>query len=204
MTVCEFRHEAGRAHDRLAARLETAMEGLPELVQDVTGLPLPTDPPLVVRLVTLRQWRRALHTHHDHLLRREVRRTRMTLLQVLRAARWQKKVRRYRLSRWIQVAAQTVGDRDGQPQVLAIADALHHTGTTDAGLIKLLGHELTHVAQHQAGGGFALDAANLRLLVVRHRPDGAVQDYWGLTEGHAMWSEEEITQRRLGRAVPFG
>ncbi|MEU8349397.1 hypothetical protein [Streptomyces sp. NPDC048845] len=195
MTLCEFVHDAAPEYDGLAARLEKAMEGVPELVEEVTGLLLPQDPPPLLLLAGRERWHRAGEVHDEELVKREAAAMGLSARQADQVKPGVSAHRERANARWITVSGMLLGDRTGRPQLVAIADSLHHTGATDAKLVKLIAHELTHVAQHHASGGRVIDHANswIRRRRPQAVPSGASLDFHRLTEGHAMWADRQIT-----------
>ncbi|WP_030745713.1 hypothetical protein [Streptomyces sp. NRRL S-31] len=188
--------EAGSVHAALGQRLERIVAETAPLVTAVTGLPLPE--PVVIRTMKVRDWRRAhRRSSKQHLVEEALRLgvTSRTEAQVIRRAR---SIRR-RLF-WPAMLGESVAFEAGHPEVIILPEALQHAGRLDDGpvLHKLLGHEMTHLAQYAASGGAIWEAQDTYFPDVRGTAD---RDYGYLVEGHAYWADRQITARLFGEPV---
>ncbi|MEV5979583.1 zinc-dependent metalloprotease [Streptomyces sp. NPDC052114] len=99
---------------------------------------------------------------------------------------------------WMGGAFTTVTNEFGEPEVLIVPEALHHSGAGTDMIAKGLAQALTHVAQHQASDG--------RVTVAYHtgRPDLRGFNSLAiahLVHGHAGWADRQVTTKLLGHEV---
>ncbi|MDQ0904481.1 hypothetical protein QFZ22_000466 [Streptomyces canus] len=198
MPSVDVRNEAGPRFDPLAARLDAlAVETLP-LVEAVTGLPLPD--PVVIRTMTVRDWKR----EHRRSAKRQLHSETVELdvpLKALRQAGIQSAGRqRFRKRFWPTIGGQAVLFEPGRPELVLLPKALRHGGRLDdtAFLYKALGHEMTHLAQYAASDGAIWAAQDTFYPAQRGIAD---RDYGFLLEGHAYWADQQITTKILGAPV---
>ncbi|MFI9755796.1 hypothetical protein [Streptomyces collinus] len=176
--------EAGPEYAALGERLERIVAETAPLVTAVTGLPLPD--PIVIRTMTLRDWKRAHRRSSKQQLVAEA-------LQLGVASRTKAKMaRRVRLMSlrmmWPTMLGQAVAFEPGCPELVIVPEALQHAGRLDDDpvLHKLLGHEATHLAQDAASEGAVWAAQDTYFPDRRGIAD---RDYHFLLEGHAYWAD---------------
>ena len=104
---------------------------------------------------------------------------------------------------WPTIGAQVVEFRQGQPELVVLAQAVREAGRLhdEAVLCKIVAHELTHLAQWAAD-----DGAAWRLMRTLYPAERGIADrnYSFLAEGHAYWADREVTTKLLGAPVPIG
>ncbi|MDR6980073.1 hypothetical protein J2X68_006811 [Streptomyces sp. 3330] len=191
-------HDAGRRFDDLALQLEAVAAETAPLVEAVTGLTLPDT--VVIRTMSPRAWLKAHRRRGARLLRAEARE-----LRPARGLRRAAKVEHHvhcnsRRRVWPMIGAQVVDFRPGQLELVILPQAMWEAGrlTDQDVLTKVIGHELTHIAQHATDHG-----AMWQLQESFHRELRGVadRDYTFLVEGHAYWADRQITTKLLGHPV---
>ncbi|MFD8897549.1 zinc-dependent metalloprotease [Streptomyces ardesiacus] len=188
--------EAGSAYAALGERLERIAAEAAPLVTAVTGLPLPDS--IVIRTMTVRDWKRAHRRSSKQRLVTEA-------LQLGAASRTKARMRR-RASLvgmrmlWPTMLGQAVAFEPGHPELVIVPEALQHAGRLDDNpvLYKLLGHEMTHLAQDAVSGGAVWAAQDSYFPDLRGTAD---RDYHFLLEGHAYWADRQITAKTFGEPV---
>ncbi|QNP74956.1 hypothetical protein IAG44_39770 [Streptomyces roseirectus] len=190
------RQEAGPEYDALGKRLEKIAAVTAPLVTAVTGLPMPES--VVIRTMTVHEWKQAHRRSSEHLLRTEA----LQLGATSRTkARLRRRIQLAVMNRmWPVVLGQSVPLEPGHPELVILPEALKHAGRLDDDpvLHKILGHEMTHLAQDAAGDGTVWTAQDTYFPDLRGIAD---RDYHFLLEGHAYWADQQITTRLYGTPV---
>ncbi|MDX3242502.1 zinc-dependent metalloprotease [Streptomyces sp. ME18-1-4] len=171
------------------------------LVEAVTGLALPDT--VVIRTMPVRRWRAAHRRRGARLLRAEARELRPPRGS-RRAAKVTHAADRTNLRRiWPLIGAQTVAFRPQRPELVILPQALREAGFLDDErvLCKVVGHEMTHLAQHAADDGEMWKRQDTFYPGLRGTAD---RDYAFLVEGHAYWADRQITTKLLGEPVSTG
>ncbi|MDQ0810209.1 hypothetical protein QFZ63_001923 [Streptomyces sp. B3I7] len=190
------RQEAGPDYAALGGRLERIAAETAPLVTAVTGLPLPDS--IVIRTMTLPDWKRA----HRHSSKQQL------VVEALQlGATNRTKAKMHRLARlmgmrmlWPTILGQAVAFEPGRPELVIVPEALRHAGRLDDDpvLYKLLGHEMTHLAQDAASDGAMWAAQDSYFPNLRGTAD---RDHHFLLEGHAYWADQRITAKTFGEPV---
>ncbi|MER6629018.1 hypothetical protein ABT301_12345 [Streptomyces sp. NPDC000987] len=196
--LMQLHQQAGRAFDDLGSRLRVIAEEAAPVVESVTALPLPE--PIVIRTMTTRAWKRAHGRRARRLVMAEWRELDPRGDDARAASFAVKQERVWRRQNWPVIAAQTVDFESGQPEIVILAESLRHQDRLDASdaLTKVIAHELTHLAQYQAGGGAVWQASKSYFKRLRGTAD---RNYNFLLEGHAYWTDGEVTTKLLGSKV---
>ncbi|WP_030660955.1 hypothetical protein [Streptomyces rimosus] len=204
--ICEVRQEAGREHDALGARIAALAETAAPVVEAVTGLPLPVRP--LLRLVTVEALIATRREHTDammHRLRGEG--YGQQLVDEAEFARARERFdngERGLAANWKNIQAISYEDARMRPQILIIARSVVHHGHDDDQLLRTIAHELTHLAQHRATGGRALDFVmspygyGMRMPGTKELAHCAARF---LIEGHASWADHQVTTQLIGQPL---
>ncbi|MET8948798.1 hypothetical protein ABZX30_36110, partial [Streptomyces sp. NPDC004542] len=101
---------------------------------------------------------------------------------------------------WPAMLGQAVAFEPGHPELVIVPEALQHAGqlNNDPVLHKLLGHEMTHLAQYAASEGAMWAAQDSYFPDHRGIAD---REYQWLLEGHAYWADRRITSKIFGEPV---
>ncbi|MET8983414.1 zinc-dependent metalloprotease [Streptomyces sp. NPDC004539] len=196
MTALHIHNEASRRHDGLTAQLTAIGEEVLPLVETVTGLPLPD--PVVIRLVSLRAWRRLSRRRERRLYHSEIRDLPAVTRDDIRAAVLTRRTeRRARKQTWFLTGGQIIDVTPGQAELVIMPAALRESGwlTDQRSLHRILAHEATHLAQYRASDPQTWQ--HMRTLFPRARGIEHLA-HRSLIEGHAYWADGQITQRLLG------
>ncbi|MFF4859956.1 hypothetical protein ACFY2N_34320 [Streptomyces rubiginosohelvolus] len=191
-------HKAGKEFDELAERIGVLVEQAAPLVEEVTNLRLPES--VVIRTMTWRKWHRSVSRRFRRELGAETGELRPSITAIVRAQLGVKAGLAALRTEWVGIGAETIDFR-GQPEILVLPQALREAGrlNDDQSLLKVVAHELTHVAQRH-------HAPNAARLVQTRFPDerGVTdRDYSFLFEGHAYWADSQVTTKLLGAPVPI-
>ncbi|TFI25544.1 hypothetical protein [Streptomyces sp. 4R-3d] len=195
----EVIQDAGHEFKKLNARLSEILPEVSPVVEAVTELKLPSL--VLFRIMTARQWMNEHKARENRLWKRELRELDSIPYRDLRAAAAKiKGERKGRRMYWLGVGAQTVEIEAGRPEVQVLPEALKHSGLLhDVDfLYKLVGHELTHLAQYEASKGLMWTATNTLFPRFRGITD---RDHNFVKEGHAYWADKRITTKVLGHPV---
>ncbi|MET8380431.1 hypothetical protein [Streptomyces microflavus] len=190
-------NKAGRKFADLTDRLEALAGVAAPLVEAVTEMALPDTVVITTKKVGkwqsdgIRRDRQQIKADIEELNPTPFSRRCATLAchQAYRSAR----------TTWRMVGAQTVMVQ-GRPEIVVLPRALAEAGrlTDESVLLKVVAHELTHVAQchRDSGEGF-------RMLGCRFPQERGIAelDYGFLHEGHAYWADAQITTKILGAPV---
>ncbi|MGW0332269.1 hypothetical protein ACWD0J_10430 [Streptomyces sp. NPDC003011] len=198
MSTVVVHNEAGRRFDPLADRFKVIADEVVPLVESVTGLPLPD--PVVIRLMRPRAW---INAHSRRLRRqlaaedRELSVPTADLRQVMVSLKAGRKTRR-RI--WPLVAGQAVEFTPGKPEICFMPQSLWEAGriSWDDFHYKVIAHEATHLAQYAATKGRIWAAQD---TLFPHLRGSAHLDHSFLLEGHAYWSDREVTRKISGTSV---
>ncbi|WP_324787038.1 zinc-dependent metalloprotease [Streptomyces sp. H51] len=198
MTKIVVHHDAGSRYDTFAERLEAAAEQAAPLVEAVTGLALPDT--VVLRTMTPRGWQAAHRRRDRHLLRAEARELRPSRSNRHAAKEKVKEKRKSRRLIWPMVGGQTVEFRRGGPELAIMPKAMWEAGwlNDDPVLLRHAAHEMTHLAQYAAD-----DGAMWRLMGTLYPEQRGIadRDFGFLVEGHAYWTDKQITTKVFGAPV---
>ncbi|WP_274036438.1 hypothetical protein [Streptomyces sp. MMBL 11-1] len=192
-------HQAGSRFDELAQRIETLVAKAAPLVEEVTQLRLPDA--LVIRTMTWRKRRRVMSRHARQVLRAEAYELRPPLSSIRAAKGDMRAARAAMRTHWMGMGAETV-DLRGRAEILLLPQALREAGRLhdDDSLLQVFAHELTHVAQWKYAGEDAWRRALTLFPAERGITD---RDYSFLFEGHAYWTDAQVTAKILGAPVPI-
>ncbi|MDV9188544.1 hypothetical protein R6L23_10000 [Streptomyces sp. SR27] len=192
-------HDAGRRFDGLADRLDAVMKRTAPLVEMVTGLALPDT--VVIRTMTVRKWLSAHRRNDRALLLAEDRELQPSPSDRRTAKSGAKVRRRSRRIMWPGIGAQVVDFDRGRPEMVVLPQALREAGRLDDEpvLQKIVAHEMTHLAHFALGAGSPWDLMTTRYAGLRGVGD---RDFSFLVEGHAYWTDQQITTKLLGAPVP--
>ena len=196
MTLCDVRHEAGPPADELVAKIVSIADQVVPVLESITDLSVGPRP--VIRVITPDAWVEALAADNRRSAQRDIDDLDLTPEQVQqRLERARGKEEELRLI-WPLVMGATIEAEDGTPEVLLVPEALRHCGFEEPELIKVVAHELNHVAQHRAGDGAAFLAQRTAFGVLRGL-EGVMAAYF--LSGHSRWADLIVTTRMIGREV---
>lgn len=188
MTAFDIRDETGD-HQALAARIEKAARQAAPLVEEVTGLPLPT---VRISLMDRQAWvdksigplaaAVAEAERSGDTDRAVMARAQSAALQMELRLFWI-------LRRGLSVSEQSL-DGTCSARYLMVPDAVRHRGLVRVplGLERTIVHECVHQAQISTSGGRVVP------------PQGGGRDPGAFTCGHADWAEAQITHTLWGAA----
>ncbi|MER6714624.1 zinc-dependent metalloprotease [Streptomyces sp. NPDC000877] len=190
------RQEAGPAFAALGARLEQIGTETAPLVSAVTGLPLPDT--VIIRTMAVDDWKQEhRRSSKQHLVAEALQlgATFRTKALLMRRARL---LARHMF--WPTMLGEAVALEPGHPELVIVPEALRHAGRLEdiPVLHKLLGHEMTHLAQYAASDGAVWAAQDSYFPAQRGIAD---RDYPFLVEGHAYWADRQITTKLFGQPV---
>ncbi|MFB8777979.1 zinc-dependent metalloprotease [Streptomyces broussonetiae] len=190
-------HDDTRRQKDLADRITRTLESVAPLVARTTGLPLP--PAVRFRVVTPAVWRRESVAHLQRLLVRDISDL------GLHPAHAKQLKRRVRMGGAIvppmvlpMIMGWTALAADGQREVIVVPQALRHGGllSHEPSLTKMIAHELTHLVQVAA---YDDDPAWNTLVPDLRKTDKEVTSL--VLEGHALWTDGQVTTQLYGRPV---
>lgn len=194
------RQNAGSGFDELGRRIEELLPDVLPFVQSVTALPVPDD--FTIRLMKVPAWLKLRRRELRQFLVREGKELEPSLQRMAQARRAMKERHRQLAASWVMIGAQAVQDKHGRPHLLILPEALTQAGllASDDFLCKTLGHELTHLAQHEASNGRTFTLQDSFFPDIRRTQNL----HWPfLAEGHAIWADQQITTKLLGYEVPL-
>lgn len=192
-------NKSGRRARELAQRLEELAGVAAPLVEAVTDLELPNT--VVITTTKVRKWLSDGTRRDARQIRADVRELRPTLVSRLTAKAARHEAYVSCRATWRMFGAQTVMV-EGRPEIVVLPQALQEAGrlTDESVLLKVVAHELTHVAQCHRDNG-----EGFHMLGTRFSQELGITDldYSFLYEGHAYWSDAQITSKVLGAPVPI-
>ncbi len=198
MITCEVHHEASDRERAITQQIEENAPELADVVEKVTGLPLPDL--VVIRVMDRTSLLSAATAHLERLLISQIKEHDPTSEEIQRARVRLSTAIRVQRATWIAVLGMTVLSEDEVPQMLVSAPAMRHAGGGELPLV-LVAHEPVHFAQEQARPGLIKQRGSL----IGHSDTVSAPDLHAWMEGHAAWAGEQRTmQEFLGRRVRTG
>lgn len=194
VTQCDVRHETGFRYRKVRDRVQQVADEVAPMVERITGMRLPSQP--IIRLMTVPRMHIESQAHDQRILEQDIREVDLTDTEIAALRENRKMVYRRRLRTWVLISATTVISADGAPQILFPPTSGKHAGALGEDLYRIMAHELTHVAQKvHAPEFYALSST----IVPAKRGIGhlALDE---LLEGHAMWTDQQVTNKVFGRA----
>lgn len=196
MNICDVRNEADHTADDLAAQVETIAAQVVPVLEETTKLTVGPRP--VIRILQPDAWVSALMEDYERGCQRDIADLDLSQQDIdSLPARAKAREEDLRLV-WPLVMGTTIEAADRTPQVLLVPESLQHNGFQEPELMKVVAHELTHVAQHVAGDGIAF-LAQQTTFPAKRGFEGVMAAHF-LT-GHARWTDLLVTTELLGREV---
>lgn len=194
-------HNAGSQFDALAERLVAAAGTVAPLVEAVTGLALPRT--VVLRTMTVRGWQTACRRWDNRRLREETAALSPSRSRLREA---KNKINASAASRrilWPTVGSQCMEVEPGAPEVVILPQSQQQAGqlTSESVLLKVVAHEMTHLAQYAVDNGAMRRQAD---SLFPEEQGTADLDHPFLLEGHAYWADRHVTGKLLGDLAPTG
>ncbi|MFF4755290.1 zinc-dependent metalloprotease [Streptomyces sp. NPDC002514] len=186
-----------RRHPELTERITELLSEVASPVAEVTGLALP--PTVRFRLVTPRAWRDETIKSQRRTLTRDIADLPLKPDDISPAQTALKFMRVIPVLVWPLVVGATMAAADGQEETLAAPWALHHSGllADEPSLVQMLAHELTHHLQAAA----IADNTGWRTWFPTQRNLPHSRIVSTVVEGHARWTDQQVTTRRYGAPV---
>ncbi|MEU0109055.1 zinc-dependent metalloprotease [Streptomyces sp. NPDC006251] len=168
------------------------------MVAETTGLSLP--PTVRFRLMTPAAWRHEVREQRLRSLVRDIAELEMRP-EDASAARLAIKVTGFvPVLVWPLVLGATGVGADGQSETLIAPRALRHSGLLkhEPSLTQMASHELSHQVQDAASGD-----DGLWHTTVPHLRNLDARGLSGFVEGHAHWTDQQVTTLLYGRPVDY-
>ncbi|MFF2940001.1 hypothetical protein ACFVSQ_09190 [Streptomyces niveus] len=192
--------EAGREFAPLEEEIGRIIAETAPVVEAITGLTLPDR--VVFRTTKPKAWLEGHKRREKRLAQLEINELgpKIPTEDLRMAAARVKAGRKSRRAIWPGIGAQTIEIDSRCAEVQVLPEALKHSGRLEDVdfLCKLVGHELTHLAQFEASEGAIWTAMNSLFPGIRGI---ANRNHGFLIEGHAYWADREITAKVIGRQV---
>ncbi len=195
---CIVRQEVGLRFAKWGEQLEAIASETAPIVTAVTGLTLPD--PVVIHTMTLRDWKKAHNRSSKRRMRAERTRLNPSVGDRLKGAGRRRASLMFMGTFWPLMMGESVEFEPGCPELVVVPEALELSGRIDdlPVLHKVLGHEMTHLAQHRASDGAVWAAQESFFPKLAGTAD---RDYKFLMEGHAYWADQQITAQIFGEPV---
>ncbi|MER6531414.1 zinc-dependent metalloprotease [Streptomyces sp. NPDC001508] len=188
-----------RRHPDLAARITDILTMVASPIEEITGLTLP--PTVRYRLTTPKAWRRETIDAKVRTLIQDTADLALTPEQTKPVALGLKLARIVPVLVWPLVNGATATAADGEQETRIAPRALHHGGllADEPVLVQMIAHELVHHVQAAHN-----DTTAWQTLFPEHRAMPHPRITSMFLEGHARWTDQQITQHLYGAPVDDG